>query len=114
MGPIGVARLLVPFLPSNPVVSTGSADPVGSVSSAPWGSASILPISWMYIEMMGGEGLTQATKIAILNANYIAKRLEEHYAVLYRGRAGTVEHECIVEPRPLTQSAGGGVRDVAE
>jgi glycine dehydrogenase len=114
MGPIGVARHLVPFLPSNPVVSTGSADPVGSVSSAPWGSASILPISWMYIEMMGGEGLTLATKVAILNANFIAKRLEDHYPVLYRGRNGTVAHECIVDPRALKQSAGIDVEDIAK
>jgi glycine dehydrogenase len=114
MGPIGVARHLVPFLPSNPVVSTGSADPVGAVSSAPWGSASILPISWMYIEMMGGDGLTLATKVAILNANYVVKRLEEHYPVLYRARNGTVAHECIVDPRALKQSAGVDVEDVAK
>jgi glycine dehydrogenase len=114
MGPIGVARHLVPFLPGNPVVSTGSTDPVGSVSAAPWGSASILPISWMYIEMMGGEGLTLATKVAILNANYVAKRLEEHYPVLYRGRNGTVAHECIVDPRPLKPSAGVDVEDIAK
>ncbi len=114
MGPIGVARHLVPFLPSNPVVSTGATDPVGSVSSAPWGSASILPISWMYVEMMGGEGLTLATKVAILNANYIAKRLEEHYPVLYRGRNGTVAHECIVDPRSLKQSASVDVEDIAK
>jgi glycine dehydrogenase len=114
MGPIGVARHLVPFLPSNPVVGTGSSDPVGSVSSAPWGSASILPISWMYIEMMGAEGLTLATKVAILNANYVAKRLGEQYPVLYRGRNGTVAHECIVDPRPLKQSAGVDVEDIAK
>jgi glycine dehydrogenase len=114
MGPIGVARHLVPFLPSNPVVGTGSTDPVGSVSSAPWGSASILPISWMYIEMMGAEGLTLATKVAILNANYVGKRLEDHYPVLYRGRNGTVAHECIIDPRPLKQSAGVDVEDIAK
>jgi glycine dehydrogenase len=114
MGPIGVASHLVPFLPSNPVVSTGSTDPVGSVSAAPWGSASILPISWMYIEMMGAEGLTLATKVAILSANYVAKRLEEHYPVLYRGRNGTVAHECIVDPRPFRQSAGVDVEDIAK
>jgi glycine dehydrogenase len=84
------------------------------VSSAPWGSASILPISWMYIEMMGAEGLTLATKVAILNANYVAKRLEEHYPVLYRGRNGTVAHECIVDPRSFKQSAGVDVEDVAK
>ncbi|MFN2565203.1 MAG: aminomethyl-transferring glycine dehydrogenase [Gemmatimonadaceae bacterium] len=114
MGPIGVAKHLVSFLPSNPIVSTGAADPVGSVSAAPWGSASILPISWMYIEMMGGEGLTLATKVAILNANYVAKRLEEHYPVLYRGRNGTVAHECIVDPRSLKQSAAVDVEDIAK
>jgi glycine dehydrogenase len=114
MGPIGDARHLVPFLPSNPVVGTGSPDPVGSVSAAPWGSASILPISWMYIEMMGGDGLTLASKVAILNANYVAKRLEEHYPVLYRGRNGTVAHECIADPRSLKQSAGVDVEDIAK
>ncbi len=101
MGPIGVAKHLVDFLPTNPVVHVGGKDGVGAVSAAPWGSSSILPISMMYIDMMGGEGLTQATKIAILNANYTAKRLDEHYPVLYKGKKGTVAHECIVDPRGL-------------
>ena len=114
MGPIGVAAHLAPFLPGNPVVPVGGAQSVGAVSAAPWGSASILPISYMYIDMMGGEGLTQATKIAILNANYIAKRLEDSYPVLYKGRNGLVAHECIVDPRALKQSAGVEVEDIAK
>jgi len=114
MGPIGVAKHLVDFLPSNPVVKVGGSNGVGAVSAAPWGSASILPISMMYIDMMGGEGLTQATKIAILNANYIAKRLESSYPVLYSGRNGTVAHECIVDPRALKTSAGVEVEDIAK
>ena len=114
MGPIGVARHLVPFLPSNPVVKVGGDESVGAVSAAPWGSASILPISYMYIDMMGGGGLTLATMVAILNANYVAKRLEAHYPVLYKGRSGLVAHECIVDPRPLKQSAGVEVEDIAK
>jgi glycine dehydrogenase len=114
MGPIGVARHLVDFLPTSPVVKTGGAHGVGAVSAAPWGSASILPISMMYIDMMGGTGLTQATKVAILNANYVAKRLSAHYPVLYTGKQGTVAHECIVDPRPLKASAGVEVEDIAK
>ena len=114
MGPIGVAKHLKDFLPGNPVVKTGGAHGVGAVSAAPWGSASILPISMMYIDMMGGTGLTLATKVAILNANYVAKRLEPHYPVLYKGAQGTVAHECIVDPRPLKTSAGVEVEDIAK
>jgi glycine dehydrogenase len=114
MGPIGVAKHLADFLPSNPVISMGGKDSAGAVSAAPWGSASILPISMMYIDMMGGEGLTEATKVAILNANYIAKRLEPHYPVLYRGANGMVAHECIVDPRALKASAGIEVEDIAK
>ena len=114
MGPIGVAKHLVDFLPSNPVIAVGGKDSAGAVSAAPWGSASILPISMMYIDMMGGEGLTEATKFAILNANYIAKRLEPHYPVLYRGANGMVAHECIVDPRALKSSAGVEVEDIAK
>jgi glycine dehydrogenase len=109
MGPIGVAEHLVPFLPGNPLAGEQTA-----VSAAPWGSASILPISWMYIRMMGAEGLRRATEVAILNANYIAHRLEEHYPVLYRGANGTVAHECIVDVRQLRTSAGIEVEDIAK
>jgi glycine dehydrogenase len=114
MGPIGVAKHLVPFLPGNPVVNVGGSESVGAVSAAPWGSASILPISMMYIDMMGGEGLTMATKVAILNANYVAKRLEEHYPVLYRGQNGMIAHECIIDPRSLKASSGVEVEDIAK
>jgi glycine dehydrogenase len=112
MGPIGVAKHLAPFLPGHAVVKLPGGS--GAVSAAPWGSASILPISMMYIDMMGGEGLTLATKIAILNANYVAKRLEPFYPVLYKGTNGTVAHECIVDPREFKQSAGVEVEDIAK
>jgi glycine dehydrogenase len=114
MGPIGVAAHLAPFLPGHAVVTTGGAKAIGAISAAPWGSASILPISYMYILMMGGEGLTRATEIAILNANYVAKRLEKHYPVLYRGKNGTVAHECIVDPRALKAASGVEVEDIAK
>jgi glycine dehydrogenase len=114
MGPIGVAKHLVDFLPGSPLVTVGGKDSAGVVSAAPWGSSSILPISMMYIDMMGGEGLTEATKVAILNANYVAKRLSAHYPVLYKGKQGTVAHECIVDPRPLKASAGIEVEDIAK
>ena len=113
MGPIGVAKHLVPFLPGHPVVRL-PGERTGAVSAAPWGSASILPISMMYIDMMGGDGLTHATKMAILNANYIAKRLEQHYPVLYKGSHGLVAHECIVDPRGLKASSGVEVEDIAK
>ena len=113
MGPIGVAEHLRPFLPGHPVVPVGQGEH-GAVSAAPWGSPSILPISYVYIRLMGAEGLTRATKIAILNANYIAKRLGEHYPVLYRGANGTVAHECIVDLRQLKATAGIEVEDVAK
>ena len=114
MGPIGVAKHLVQYLPGHPVVRVGGEEAIGPVSAAPWGSASILLISWAYIRMMGGPGLTQATKIAILNANYIAKRLDEHFPVLYKGRSGTVAHECIVDLRRVKRDAGIEVDDVAK
>ncbi|HEY5061684.1 MAG TPA: glycine dehydrogenase (aminomethyl-transferring), partial [Gemmatimonadaceae bacterium] len=114
MGPIGVAKHLVDFLPGSAVITTGGNHAVGSVSAAPWGSASILPISMMYIDMMGGLGLTLATKVAILNANYVAARLDSHYPVLYRGKSGTVAHECIVDPREFKTSAGVEVEDIAK
>jgi glycine dehydrogenase len=114
MGPIGVAAHLVDFLPGNPVVPVGGSHSAGAVSAAPWGSASILPISMMYIDMMGGEGLTLATKIVILNANYIAKRLDPYYPVLYKGANGQVAHECIVDPRDLKRTSGVEVEDIAK
>ncbi|SPH16794.1 Glycine dehydrogenase (decarboxylating) [Defluviimonas aquaemixtae] len=110
MGPIGVKAHLAPHLPGHP--ETGGEE--GPVSSAPWGSASILPISWAYILMMGGPGLTQATKVAILNANYIAKRLEGAYGILFNGRNGRVAHECILDTRPFAESAGITVDDIAK
>jgi glycine dehydrogenase len=114
MGPIGVAKHLAPHLPGHPVVRTGGERAAGPVSAAPWGSASILPISYLYIDMMGGDGLTQATRVAILNANYIAKRLEGHFDVLYKGANGLVAHECILDTRPLRGSAGIEVEDIAK
>jgi glycine dehydrogenase len=114
MGPICVAKHLAPFLPGHPVIPVGGPKAAGVVSAAPWGSASILPIPYLYIRMMGAEGLVKATKVAILNANYIAKRLEGHYPVLYKGRNGTVAHECILDTRPLKQSAGVDVEDIAK
>ncbi|MFL6568998.1 MAG: aminomethyl-transferring glycine dehydrogenase, partial [Chthoniobacterales bacterium] len=113
MGPIGVAPHLVPFLPGKPRIDSTPNENNGPVSQAPYGSASILTISWMYIRMMGGDGLTEATKTAILNANYIAKRLDEYYPVLYKGKHGTVAHECIVDLRQF-KSAGIEVEDVAK
>ncbi|MDO9296827.1 aminomethyl-transferring glycine dehydrogenase [Bradyrhizobium sp.] len=112
MGPIGVKAHLEPFLPGHP--STGGRAPVGPVSAAAYGSASILTISYIYILMMGGEGLTRATEIAILNANYIATRLDPHFPVLYRNAKGRVAHECIVDPRPLKTSSGVTVDDIAK
>ena len=114
MGPIGVASQLVPFLPTHPVIPTGGAQAIGPVSAAPWGSASILPISYVYIRLMGGEGLALATKIAILNANYVAKKLEAHYPVLYRGQNGLVAHECILDTRGFKSVAGVEVEDIAK
>jgi glycine dehydrogenase len=114
MGPIGVAAHLAKFLPAKPVVEAPGKDAVGAVSAAPWGSASILLISWAYIQMMGGEGLTEATKVAILNANYIAHRLGEHFPVVYQGKKGHVAHECILDVRPFKKSAGIEVDDVAK
>src|SRR3979411_2660919 len=111
MGPIGVAKHLVRFLPGHPVVKLNGRDEVGAVSAAPWGSASILPISYSYIKLMGVEGLEYATKIAILNANYIAKRLEPHFPVLYKGAHGTVAPEGILDTRVGKQARGGEERD---
>ena len=114
VGPIGVAEHLAPYLPGHSVISTGGSHAIGEVSAAPWGSASICVISWMYIRMMGADGLTVATKLAILNANYIAKRLEGTYPVLYRGEQGRVAHECILDLREWKQRAGIEVEDVAK
>jgi len=114
MGPIGVAKHLVPFLPGHPVVKLHGRHEVGAVSAAPWGSASILPISHAYIRLMGAEGLAYATKVAILNANYIAKRLEPHFPVLYKGAHGTIAHECIVDTRVVKPSSGVDVEDIAK
>jgi glycine dehydrogenase len=114
MGPIGVKAHLAPFLPGHPVTDGGKPPAVGPVSAAPFGSASILSISYIYILMMGGEGLTRATEIAILNANYIATRLDAHFPVLYRNAKGRVAHECIVDPRPLKTSSGVTVDDIAK
>jgi glycine dehydrogenase len=123
VGPIGVMSHLVPYLPAthlsqSPANSfTKSGDEyksIGWISAAPYGSASILPISWMYIAMMGSKGLTEATKIAILNANYIAHRLESHYPVLFKGKSGLVAHECIIDLRPLRKKAEITVEDVAK
>nr|WP_291273154.1 aminomethyl-transferring glycine dehydrogenase [Gemmatimonas sp.] len=115
MGPIGVAAQLVPFLPTHPVIASHDVSTaIGPVSAAPWGSASILPISYVYIKMMGGEGLAYATKVAILNANYIAKQLEGHYPVLYRGQNGLVAHECILDTRGLKGAAGIEAEDLAK
>ncbi|GAB4382286.1 aminomethyl-transferring glycine dehydrogenase [Albidovulum sp.] len=110
MGPIGVKAHLAPYLPGHPVTGGGE----GPVTAAPWGSASILPISWAYILMMGGAGLTQATKVAILNANYIAKRLEDAYPILFKGKGGRVAHECILDTRAFAETAGITVDDIAK
>ncbi|HEU4570647.1 MAG TPA: aminomethyl-transferring glycine dehydrogenase [Gemmatimonadales bacterium] len=114
MGPICVAAHLVPFLPGHPVVPVGGAHPCGTISAAPWGSASILPISWAYAMMLGREGVTMATKIAILNANYVAHKLKAHYPILYTGNKGLVAHECILDTRGFKQSAGIEVEDIAK
>ncbi|GAB1261298.1 aminomethyl-transferring glycine dehydrogenase [Aurantivibrio plasticivorans] len=115
MGPIGVGAHLKPFLPGHPVQSVPGTDPSnGTISAAPWGSASILPISWMYIKMMGSEGMRNATEYAILNANYIAKQLDSSYPVLYKGKQGFVAHECIIDIRPLKESSGITEEDIAK
>jgi glycine dehydrogenase len=114
MGPIGVKAHLAPFLPGHPATDGTTPHPVGPVSAAPFGSASILTISYIYILMMGGEGLTRATEIAILNANYIATKLDPHFPVLYKNAKGRVAHECIVDPRPLKVTSGVTVDDIAK
>ncbi len=114
MGPIGVGAHLAPFLPGHPLVATGGSQAIGPIAAAPWGSASILTIPWVYIALMGGEGLANATRYAILNANYMAARLAEHYPILYRGGQGRVAHEFILDLRPLKASAGIEAEDVAK
>lgn len=114
MGPIGVVKKLAPFLPGHDVVKTGGSKPIDAVAAAPFGSASILTISHAYIRMMGADGLTQATKIAILNANYIKDRLKNHYPILYTGKGGHSAHEFIVDLRGFKQSAGIESVDVAK
>ena len=119
VGPIGVLRHLAPFLPDHPLVeavnpAAGGEETIGTVAAAPWGSASVLPISWSYMFMMKGHGLKRATQVAILNANYIARRLDEHFPVLYSGKNGMVAHECIIDLRPIKESCGISVNDVAK
>ena len=114
MGPICCAPHLTPFLPGHPVVQVGGPQNCGTISAAPWGSAGILPISWAYINLLGRDGVTLATKIAILNANYIAHRLKDHYPILYTGNKGLVAHECILDTRGFKASAGVEVEDIAK
>jgi len=116
MGPIAVGKHLQPFLPTHPLVmeANQSQETGYTVSAAPWGSASILPISWMYIKLMGADGLKRASQIAILSANYIAKKLQPHYPVLYTGQNGLVAHECIIDIRPLKASSGISEEDIAK
>ncbi len=113
VGPLAVAAHLAPFLPGHAATASGTRD-VGAVAAAPYGSAGILPISWMYITLLGREGLRAASEVAILNANYVARRLARHYPVLYSGPGGLVAHECILDLRPLKESSGISAEDVAK
>jgi glycine dehydrogenase len=114
MGPIGVAQHLAKYLPRHPVVPVGGEQGIGAVSAAPWGSASILLISWAYIAMMGPDGLKRASEVAILNANYVADRLHPHFPVFFRGKRGRVAHECILDTRGVKRTAGIEVDDIAK
>lgn len=114
MGPIGVKAHIAPYLPDHPVVQGGRKESLGTISAAPYGSASILPISYLYIQMMGAQGLKRATEAAILSANYIAKKLSPHYPILYTGQNGFIAHECIIDLRPLKDATGVEVEDVAK
>ena len=115
VGPVGVRAHLAPYLPNHPLApEAGPSTGVGPVSAAPYGSAGILPISWAYVRLMGGVGLTRATEVAVLNANYIAARLRDHYPVLYSGHEGVVAHECILDVRGITRETGVTVDDIAK
>ncbi len=116
VGPIGVRKHLAPFLPGHGLVPDlpGPEDGIGAVSAAPWGSAGVLPISWMYIAMLGSDGLRRSTEVAVLSANYLVKRLEEHYPVLYRGPGGLVAHECIIDIRQIDAETGVTNEDIAK
>jgi glycine dehydrogenase len=115
VGPVGVRAHLAPYLPNHPLQpAAGPETGVGPISAAPWGSAGILPISWAYVRLMGGEGLKRATQVAVLAANYIAKRLEPHFPILYNGPAGLVAHECIVDLRPISKATGVSIDDIAK
>jgi len=115
VGPVGVREHLAAYLPSHAAhPEVAKREGIGPISAAPYGSAGILPISWAYVRMMGGEGLTRATSVAVLAANYVAARLGEHFPVLYRGHNGLVAHECILDLRPLTKATGVTVEDVAK
>jgi glycine dehydrogenase len=115
VGPVGVRSHLAPYLPNHPLdAGAGPETGVGPISGAPFGSAGILPISWAYVRLMGGDGLARATLTAILAANYVASRLKDHYPVLYAGREGLVAHECILDLRPITKATGVSVDDVAK
>ncbi|MFD4031234.1 aminomethyl-transferring glycine dehydrogenase [Streptomyces sp. NPDC058637] len=115
VGPVGVRAHLAPYLPNHPLQpAAGPETGVGPISAAPWGSAGILPISWAYVRLMGGEGLKRATQVAVLAANYIAKRLEPHFPILYNGPAGLVAHECIVDLRPISRATGVSIDDIAK
>ena len=114
MGPIGVRSHLAPYLPNHSIIKVAENRTGGAVSAAPWGSPSILPISWMYIRMMGGDNLRTASQVAILNANYMAERLSDAYPILYRGRNGRLAHECILDIRPLKNNSGISEEDIAK
>jgi glycine dehydrogenase len=115
VGPVAVRAHLAPYLPNHPLQPTaGPATGVGPVSGAPWGSAGILPISWTYVRLMGADGLKRATQMAVLSANYVAKRLEPHFPVLYTGPGGLVAHECIIDLRPVAKETGVSVDDIAK
>jgi glycine dehydrogenase len=113
VGPVAVKAHLAPFLPGHPLAPRAPGA-VGPVASAPLGSAGILPISWAFIALMGGRGLTEAARVAVLNANYVAKRLGPHFPILYTGESGGVAHECIVDPRPLRDATGVTAEDIAK